>query len=151
MAPSYYYALWGVCRVESFAGSVLIKSTLGHKLLLVLYGTVGALNGCFRRFEELHSRGLQKAHLNLTVTWNRNCEKGLDQPGLDVHDIYTIFWTALILDGLYSCNHSAICKEQGNDLRGRVNAIKEKFLMLVILRGQYPGAETEDSRCEPWG
>lgn len=140
-----------MCRVESFAGSVLIKSTLGHKLLLVLYGTVGALNGCFRRFEELHSRGLQKAHLNLTVTWNRNCEKGLDQPGLDVHDIYTIFWTALILDGLYSCNHSAICKEQGHDLRGRVNAIKEKFLMLVILRGQYPGAETEDSRCEPWG
>lgn len=119
--------------------------------LLVLYGTVGALNGCFRRFEELHSRQLQKAHLNLIVTWNRNCEKGLDQPGLDVHDTYTIFWTALILALLYSCNHSAIGKEQGHDLRRGVKAIKEKFLLPVILRGQCPGAEIEDSRCGPWG
>lgn len=92
-APGTRLLLCSLGRMEGgerFLGSVLIKRALGHQLLLVLYGTVGALNGCFGRLGELQSRGPQKAHLNLIVTWNRNCEKGLDQAGLDTHDIYTI-------------------------------------------------------------
>lgn len=67
-------------------------------MLLLLHGPVGALNECFGRFGELQPRGLQKTHLNMLVTWTRNYAKGLSAATrLNVHNVYTISWTVLIL------------------------------------------------------
>lgn len=81
---------------ERFLGSVLIRSALGDKLLLLLCGTVAALNGCFGRFLKLQSRGPQKAHLDMTVAWKRNCQKSRDQAGLDTHNRHRISWTLIL-------------------------------------------------------
>lgn len=133
-----------MCRVEKVAWVCLIKTE---------WQTVACSSwncGCFEWTEDLRTPFQRTAQ----STFEPDCHleqkrKGLDQPGLDAHDKYTIFWTALILDLLYSCNHSDRKEARPHDLRMGVNAVKEKFLLPVILRGQCPGAKLRTQDVSP--
>lgn len=121
---------------EMFLPSVLVKRALDDKLLLVLYGTVGALHGCFGRFRGLQSRGLQKVHSHMTVS-QRRAVKG-PGPGWAGHTSYIHNIPARTDLGPF-CISALSChsqREQDHGLGRGINSTKGKFPLPVILRGR---------------